>query len=109
MKAPRDESGKKYRRYFKSAKQISAIRYSGNDVKTPKRESDKGMGSTPDFDGGGDEGLLSVKTHRRVATGNTKSREVAGALAGTAPSVNSPESGIRLCFEGRGACHLTYT
>ena len=29
--------------------------------------------------------LLSVKTHRRVATGNTKSWEVAGALAGTAP------------------------
>ena len=30
--------------------------------------------------------LLSVETHRRAATGNTKSREVAGALAGTAPS-----------------------
>ena len=30
--------------------------------------------------------VLSVETHRRVATGNTKSREVAGALAGTAPS-----------------------
>ena len=29
--------------------------------------------------------LLSVETHRRAATGNTKSREVAGALAGTAP------------------------
>src|SRR6185312_3501840 len=30
--------------------------------------------------------LLSVETHRRAATGNTKSREVAGALAGAAPS-----------------------
>jgi len=30
--------------------------------------------------------LLSVKTHRRAATGNTKSQEIAGALAGTAPS-----------------------
>ena len=30
--------------------------------------------------------LLSVETHRRAATGNTKSREVAGALASTAPS-----------------------
>ena len=30
--------------------------------------------------------VLSVETHRRAATGNTKSREVAGALAGTAPS-----------------------
>jgi len=55
------------------------------------------------------QNVLSVKTHRRVATGNTKSREVAGALAGTAPSVNGPQSGTRLCFESRGACHLTYT
>ena len=30
--------------------------------------------------------LLSVETYRRAATGNTKSREVAGALPGTAPS-----------------------
>ena len=30
--------------------------------------------------------LLSIETHRRAATGNTKSREVAGALVGTAPS-----------------------
>jgi len=55
------------------------------------------------------QNVLSVKTHRRVATGNTKSREVAGALAGTAPSVNGPQSGTRLCFVSRGACHLTYT
>ena len=53
--------------------------------------------------------LLSVKTHRRVVTGNTKSREVAGVLVGTAPSVNGPESGTCLCFKGRGACHLIYT
>ena len=53
--------------------------------------------------------VLSVETHRRAATGNTKSREVAGALAGTSTSVNGPQSGTRLCFEGRGACHLTYT
>ena len=33
-----------------------------------------------------DGNVLSVKTHRRVATGNTKSREVTGALSGTAPS-----------------------
>jgi len=31
--------------------------------------------------------MLSVKTHQRVATGNMKSREVAGALAGTAPAI----------------------
>ena len=30
--------------------------------------------------------VLSAETHRRAATGNTESREVAGALAGTAPS-----------------------
>ena len=36
--------------------------------------------------------LLSVKTHRRVATGNTKSREVTGALAGTAPSSTARNS-----------------
>ena len=36
--------------------------------------------------------LLSVKTHRRVATGNTKSREVAGVLAGTAPSSTARNS-----------------
>src|SRR6185369_16495576 len=32
------------------------------------------------------QNVLSVETHRRAATGNRKSREVAGALAGTAPS-----------------------
>src|SRR6185295_17227206 len=32
------------------------------------------------------QNVLSVETHRRAATGNTKSREVAGALAGTALS-----------------------
>ena len=53
--------------------------------------------------------LLSVKTHRRVATGNTKSRQVAGALAGTAPSVNGPQSSTRLRFRRCRACHLTYT
>jgi hypothetical protein len=36
--------------------------------------------------------VLSVKTHRRVATGNTKSREVAKALAGPASSDNGPQS-----------------
>ena len=36
--------------------------------------------------------LLSVETHRRAATGNTKSREVAGALAGTAPSSTARNS-----------------
>jgi hypothetical protein len=36
--------------------------------------------------------LLSVETHRRVATGNTKSREVAEALAGTAPSSTARNS-----------------
>ena len=39
--------------------------------------------------------LLSVETHRRVATGNTKSREVAGALAGTAPSSTARNSVTR--------------
>ena len=36
--------------------------------------------------------LLSVKTHRQAATGNTKSREVAGALAGIAPSSTARNS-----------------
>jgi hypothetical protein len=39
--------------------------------------------------------LLSVETHRRAATGNTKSREVAGALAGTAPSSTARNSVTR--------------
>ena len=39
--------------------------------------------------------LLSVETHRRAATGNTKSREVAGALAGTAPSSTAHNSSTR--------------
>ena len=39
--------------------------------------------------------LLSVETHRRAATGNTKSREVAGALAGTAPSSTACNSVTR--------------
>ena len=34
----------------------------------------------------GCQNVLSVETHRRAATDNTKSREVAGALAGIAPS-----------------------
>ena len=54
--------------------------------------------------------LLSVETHRRVATGNTKSREVAGALAGTAPSSTAHK--FRHApggFVENRACHLTYT
>ena len=39
--------------------------------------------------------LLSVETHRRIATGNTKSREIAGALAGTAPSLTARNSVMR--------------
>ena len=39
--------------------------------------------------------LLSVETHRRAATGNTKSLEVAGALAGTAPSSTARNSVTR--------------
>ena len=39
--------------------------------------------------------LLSVETHRRAATGNTKSREVAGALAVTAPSSTARNSVTR--------------
>ena len=42
-------------------------------------------------------GVLSVETHRRAATGNTKSQEVAGALAGTAPSSTARNSVTRLC------------
>ena len=39
--------------------------------------------------------LLSVETHRRAERGNTKSREVAGALAGTAPSSTARNSVMR--------------
>jgi hypothetical protein len=39
--------------------------------------------------------VLSVETHRRAATGNTKSREVAGALVGTAPSSTARNSVTR--------------
>ena len=42
--------------------------------------------------------LLSVKTHRRVATGNMKSQEVAGALASTAPSSTARNPGTRRGF-----------
>src|SRR6185295_1871658 len=38
------------------------------------------------------QNVLSVETHRRAATGNTKSQEVAGALAGTAPSSTAHNS-----------------
>src|SRR6185312_14206198 len=38
------------------------------------------------------QNVLSVETHRRAATGNTKSREVVGALAGTAPSLTARNS-----------------
>ena len=53
--------------------------------------------------------VLAVKTHRRVATGNTKSREVARALAGTAPSSTARNPSTRRGFRRRRACHLTYT
>ena len=36
--------------------------------------------------------MLSVETHRRAATSNTKSQEVAGVLAGTAPSSTARNS-----------------
>ena len=39
--------------------------------------------------------VLSVETHRRAAIGNAKSREVAGALAGTAPSSTARNSSTR--------------
>ena len=39
--------------------------------------------------------LLSVETHRRAVTGNTKSREVTGGLAGTAPSSTAHNSVTR--------------
>ena len=41
------------------------------------------------------DNVLSVETHRRAATGNTKSREVAEALAGTAPSSTARNSSTR--------------
>ena len=53
--------------------------------------------------------LLSVKTHRRVATGNMMSREVTGALAGTTPSSTARHPGTCRGFLRRRACHLTYT
>ena len=53
--------------------------------------------------------VLSVETHRRAATGNTKSREVAGTLAGTAPSSTARNSSTRHGLWSRRACHLTYT
>ena len=55
------------------------------------------------------EAVLSVEAHRRAATGNTKSREVAGALAGTAPSSTARNSSTRRGLRRRRACHLTYT
>ena len=55
------------------------------------------------------QNVLSVETHRRAATGNTKSREVAGALAGTAPSSTARNPGTRRGLIRRRACHLTYT
>ena len=53
--------------------------------------------------------VLSVETHRRAATDNTKSREVAGALTGTAPSSTARNSSTRHGLRRRRACHLTYT
>ena len=55
------------------------------------------------------QNVLSVKTHRRVATGNTKSREIAEALAGTASSSMARNSSTRRAFWRCRACHLTYT
>src|SRR6185503_2411803 len=55
------------------------------------------------------QNVLSVKTHRRAATGNTKSREVAGALGGTAPSSTACNSSTRRGLRRRRACHLNYT
>ena len=52
-------------------------------------------GSRPAELDAGIGGVLSVETHWRVATGNTKSREVAGALAGTAPSSTARKSVTR--------------
>ena len=60
------------------------------------------------FEHGHAEKLLSVKTHRRATTGNTKSREVAGALAGTASSSTARNPGTCRGFLRRRACHLTY-
>ena len=53
--------------------------------------------------------LLSIKTHRRVATGNTKSWEAAGALASTGPSVNGLDPGTSRRFRRCRVCHLIYT
>src|SRR6185369_10041256 len=55
------------------------------------------------------QNVLSVKTHRRVATGNTKSREIAGALAGTASSSTARNPSTHRGFPRRRACHLIYT
>src|SRR6185437_6642377 len=55
------------------------------------------------------QNVLSVKTHRRVATGNTKSREVAGALAGTASSSTARNPAHAEDSGECKACHLTYT
>src|SRR6185436_12692383 len=41
------------------------------------------------------QNVLSVETHQRAATGNTKSREVAGAREGTAPSSTARNSVTR--------------
>ena len=56
------------------------------------------------------QNVLSTETHRRAATGNTKSREVAGALAGTAPSSTARNSVTHpeVLWKNR-ACHLIYT
>jgi len=46
------------------------------------------------------DALLSIETHRRAATGNTKSREVAGALAGTTPSSTARNPGTNVRITG---------
>src|SRR6185369_13362897 len=55
------------------------------------------------------QNVLSVKTHRRAATGNMKSREVAGALASTASSSTARNPAHAEDSRECKACHLTYT
>ena len=53
--------------------------------------------------------LLSVKTHRRVATGNTKSREVAGRWQALLPRTTARNPAHAEDSGECKACHLTYT
>jgi hypothetical protein len=45
----------------------------------------------PELKEEGSSSVLSVETHRRAATCNTRSREASGLLVGPGPSVNGPE------------------